>query len=63
MSALKTTYTLDTLSEAYKQADLKPKQHEEEYFLVNETHPIWKVLFPVGMFIVGAIICLLGGIE
>jgi hypothetical protein len=57
------TYTLDKLSEEYKQANLKPKTKEEEYFLLNASHPIWRVLFPHGMIVVGFIIGLLGGIE
>jgi hypothetical protein len=56
-------YTLDTLSEAYTQAELKPKQKEEEYFLLNDKHPIWRFLFPLIMLIVGFIVCWVGGYE
>jgi hypothetical protein len=52
--------TLEELSEAYKQADLKPKPKEEDYFLLNDKHPIWRVLFPLGMFILGMIIYWVG---
>lgn len=54
------TYNLETLSEAYNQAELKPKQKEEEYFLLNSNHPIWKVLFPLGMIVIGWIVYWIG---
>lgn len=62
MNALQ-TYNLETLSEAYNQAELKPKQKEEEYFLLNEKHPIWGFLFPTFMIILGAIVYWIGDLS
>ncbi len=59
MNALQ-TYNLETLSEAYNQAELKPKQKEEEYFLLDHKHPIWRFLFPTFMIILGAIVYWIG---
>ncbi|WP_137743826.1 hypothetical protein [Robertmurraya siralis] len=52
---------LDKLAEEYKKAEIVvPKKEKDDFFLLNEKHPIWKWLLPVFMVIVGALVCLVG---